>query len=124
LVVARSGPSRSVSWQPDCCRGTGQPEMSRNQLTDLLDIGEPILIGAFGGVSSVELTATVSDLGGLGSYGLYGYDADRIAETVAALRAATSAPFAVNLWVPTGDEVRPSDVELGPALAAAQPLFD
>ena len=98
--------------------------MSRNQLTDLLDIGEPILIGAFGGVSSVELTATVSDLGGLGSYGLYGYDADRIAETVAALRAATSAPFAVNLWVPTGDEVRPSDVELGPALAAAQPLFD
>jgi len=98
--------------------------MTSKRLTRLLGIREPILLGAFGGVSSVELTATVSTLGGLGSYGLYGYDADRIAETIAALRAATSAPFAVNLWVPTGDEVRPDGVDLGPATAAAQPLFD
>src|SRR5699024_12600930 len=98
--------------------------MTSKRLTRLLGIREPILLGAFGGVSSVELTATVSTLGGLGSYGLYGYDADRITETITSLRAATSAPFAVNLWVPTGDEVHPSHVELGPALAAAQPLFD
>ncbi len=98
--------------------------MTSSRLTDLLGIRAPILLGAFGGVSSVDLTATVSELGGLGSYGLYGYDADRIAETIAALREATGAPFAVNLWVPTGDEVRPSEVDLGPAAAAAQPLFD
>ncbi|WP_022918739.1 NAD(P)H-dependent flavin oxidoreductase [Ruania albidiflava] len=98
--------------------------MATNRLTHLLGVPEPILLGAFGGVSSVELTATVSDLGGLGSYGLYGYDADRITETITSLRAATSAPFAVNLWVPTGDEVHPSNVDLAPARAAAKLLFD
>ena len=98
--------------------------MTGNRLTALLGTEVPIVLGAFGGVSSVELTAEVSRLGGLGSYGLYGYDAERIATTIAALREATSAPFAVNLWVPTGDELRPAEVDLDPALAAAQPLFD
>ena len=98
--------------------------MTTDRLTALLGIQAPIVLGAFGGVSSVGLTAEVSRLGGLGSYGLYGYDADRIATTIDALRVATAAPFAVNLWVPTGDEVRPEEVDLASALAAAQPLFD
>jgi nitronate monooxygenase len=38
----------------------------------LLGIRHPILLGAFGGLSSIELTAAVSDAGGLGQYGLYG----------------------------------------------------
>lgn len=93
-------------------------------LQDLFGIDEPIVLGPFGGLSSLELTAAVSDAGGLGSYGLYGYSADRISDTVAALRSATSRPFAVNLWLPTGEEVVPADVDLGPATAAAKPLFD
>lgn len=93
-------------------------------LQDLLGIDAPIVLGPFGGLSSIELTAAVSEAGGLGSYGLYGYSADRISDTVAALRSATSRPFAVNLWLPTGDEVEPADVDLAPALAAARPLFD
>lgn len=96
----------------------------RGTLPELLGIDAPILLGPFGGLSSVELTAAVSDAGGLGSYGLYGYTPDRISDTIAALRSATSRPFAVNLWLPAGDEVRPTDVDLGPALAAAKPLFD
>lgn len=43
------------------------------RLTRLLGIELPIVLGPFGGLSSVELTATVSNGGGLGSYGLYGY---------------------------------------------------
>jgi hypothetical protein len=43
-----------------------------------LPVDVPIVLGPFGGLSSVELTATVSELGGLGSFGLYGYDAERI----------------------------------------------
>ncbi|MBD3940234.1 DUF561 domain-containing protein [Microbacterium sp. NEAU-LLC] len=93
-------------------------------LQQLLGIVAPIVLGPFGGLSSIELTATVSDQGGLGSYGLYGYDADRISDTVAALRSATSRPFAVNLWLPTGDEVAPADVDLAPALAAVAPLYE
>ncbi|WP_460800723.1 NAD(P)H-dependent flavin oxidoreductase [Microbacterium sp. GXF6406] len=78
-----------------------------SDLCDLLGIRHPILLGAFGGLSSVALTAAVSDAGGLGAYGLYGYDGERIRETAAALRAATDKPFALNIWLPTGDEVEP-----------------
>lgn len=76
-------------------------------LSDLLGIRHPILLGPYGGMSSVALTAAVSEAGGLGGYGLYGYDAARIAETAAALRRVTDQPFAVNIWLPTGDEVEP-----------------
>jgi nitronate monooxygenase len=93
-------------------------------LPDVLGIEHPIVLGPFGGLSSIELTAAVSSAGGLGSYGLYGYPPERIRDTIAALRAATDRPFAVNLWLPTGDEVGPDDVDLTAAAAAVQPLFD
>ncbi|MGM7698711.1 NAD(P)H-dependent flavin oxidoreductase [Microbacterium sp. A84] len=78
-----------------------------SDLRELLGIRHPILLGAFGGLSSVALTAAVSEAGGLGAYGLYGYDGERIRSTVTALREATSRPFALNIWLPTGDEVVP-----------------
>jgi nitronate monooxygenase len=93
-------------------------------LRELFAIDEPIVLGPFGGASSVELTALVSEGGGLGSFGLYGYSAPRIHDTVAALRAATSRPFAVNLWLPTGDEVAPGEVDLDPYLGALAPLYE
>ena len=74
----------------------------------LFDLEHPIVLAPFGGLSSVALTAAVSDAGGLGSYGLYGYDGDRIRSTIAAVREATPKPFAVNIWLPTGDEVAPN----------------
>jgi nitronate monooxygenase len=77
----------------------------RNRITELFGTDVPVVLGPFGGVSSVELTAAVSDGGGLGSYGLYGYGADAIQNTAAELKKATARPFALNLWVPTGDEV-------------------
>lgn len=95
-----------------------------NTLRKLLGIDRPIVLGPFGGLSSVALTAAVSDLGGLGSYGLYGYSAERIHDTISRLRAETDRPFAVNLWLPTGDEVEPADVDLGPVLAAMAPLYE
>lgn len=92
-------------------------------LEQLLGIDAPIVLGPFGGLSAVTLTAAVSERGGLGSYGLYGYGADRIHQTVAQLRAATSRPFAVNLWLPTGDEVTPGQIDLAPFRDAQRPLF-
>jgi len=93
-------------------------------LRELLGIEHPIILGPFGGLSSIELTARVSELGGLGSYGLYGYPAGRIRDTLVALRAATGRPFAVNLWLPTGDEVEPGDVDLTAPAAAVAPFFE
>lgn len=80
---------------------------SMSDLRELLGIRHPILLGAFGGMSSVALTAAVSESGGLGAYGLYGYDGARIRETAADLRRATDKPFALNTWLPTGDEALP-----------------
>ena len=94
-----------------------------NALTRLLGIEAPIVLAPFGGLSSVELTARVSGLGGLGSYGLYGYDADRILRTAEELRAATSRPFSFNLWLPTGTERDPESDEYARAVEAVRPLF-
>ena len=79
-----------------------------SDLRTLFDIPHPVVLGPYGGLSSVRLTAAVSEAGGLGSFGLYGYDGDRIRATVAELRAATARPFALNIWLPTGDEVEPN----------------
>jgi nitronate monooxygenase len=95
-----------------------------SRLTELFGIDVPIVLGPFGGLSSVELTVAVSDGGGLGSFGLYGYAPERIHDTIGRLRAATDRPIAVNLWWPRGDEVGPSGVDLDPVLDAMAPLFE
>lgn len=93
-------------------------------LSQLLGVQHPIVLGPFGGLSSVALTAAVSNRGGLGSYGLYGYDADRIATTVADLRAATAQPFALNLWLPLGDDPVIESAEFDVYADALRPFFD
>lgn len=93
------------------------------RLEELLGIDDPIVLGPFGGVSSVGLTAAVSEYGGLGSYGLYGYRPERIVQTVEEIRAETGKPFAVNLWLATGDEVTPAGIDLAPYAHALAPLF-
>lgn len=71
-----------------------------NSLANLLSIEVPIIQGPFGGgLSSVELTAAVSQAGGLGSFGAHHLPPEQIVATVKALRAKTSKPFALNLWV-------------------------
>jgi nitronate monooxygenase len=90
----------------------------------LFDVAHPIVLGPFGGLSSVALTAAVSEAGGLGSYGLYGYDGHRIRSTIAELRAATSKPFAVNVWLPTGDEAEPDAAQHAVFAQALQPFYE
>lgn len=93
--------------------------------TRVLNIDVPIVLGAFGGASSVELTALVSEKGGLGSYGLYGYSPDRIADVARAIREATSKPFALNLWLPLhgSEQVGATDEQFAAYLAPLLPYF-
>ena len=96
-----------------------------NKLTKLLGIDTPIFLGPFGGMSSVPLTALVSDLGGVGAFGLYGYSADRIRETAVALRDATDKPFGLNLWLPHNeDNPDGPHASFAEASAALKPFFD
>jgi nitronate monooxygenase len=101
-------------------------QWQRTPATDLLGIDAPIVLGPFGGVSSVELAALVSNRGGLGSFGLYGFDADRITQTIEQLRAATAHPFAVNVWIPLGGDhdLRPTQEEFERYLQPLAPYFE
>lgn len=97
-----------------------------DEITGLLGVDAPIVLGPFGGLSSVTLTAAVSELGGLGSYGLYGYSGERILETAAEIRDFTSKPFALNLWLPL-DEAQPADIspaDYARYAKALEPFFD
>ncbi|HWU48201.1 MAG TPA: DUF561 domain-containing protein [Humibacter sp.] len=93
-------------------------------ITELLGIDLPVVLGPFGGASSVDLVAAVSENGGLGSYGLYGLDADRIRAVAAELRTATNRPFALNLWLPHGEEPHPDADEYARYLPALAPYFN
>jgi len=71
---------------------------------ELLGIDYPILLGPFGGnLSTVELTATISNLGGLGGYGAYTLSPQEIYEVDKQIKAATDKPYNINLWVSDHD---------------------
>lgn len=75
-----------------------------NPAVQLLGIRHPIVQGPFGGgLSTIELATTISDLGGLGSYGAHSLAPERIETLVQELRARTEAPVAINLWVSDHD---------------------
>jgi nitronate monooxygenase len=83
---------------------------NRNRLTAKLGIEYPIIQGPLGGLSSERLTAAVSDFGGLGSFGAHTLAPQAINDAIARIRALTSRPFAMNLWVSMEDEgARTSD---------------
>jgi len=72
--------------------------------TELLAIDYPILQGPFGGgLSSVELVATVSNAGGLGGYGAYTLTPQEIYDLDKQIKAATDKPYNLNLWVSDTD---------------------
>src|SRR5215207_13943 len=72
--------------------------------TELVGIQYPILQGPFGAtLSSVALTATVSNAGGLGGYGAYTMTPQEIFEVDKQIKAATDKPYNINLWVSDHD---------------------
>jgi len=74
------------------------------EVTRRLDIHYPIIQGPFGrGGSSPLLAATVSNAGGLGSYGANDQGPAEITKIAAEIRKLTDRPFGMNLWVSTYD---------------------
>jgi len=78
---------------------------NKTNLTEQLKLQYPIIQGPFGGnFSSVELVSKVSNLGGLGSFGLNSYTPTQILEIDKQIKGKTSKPYALNLWVPFYEE--------------------
>ncbi|HEY4263639.1 MAG TPA: nitronate monooxygenase [Schlesneria sp.] len=94
---------------------------NETRLAEQLGVRYPIIQGPFGGgASSVQLTTTVSNAGGLGSYGAESVQPEKIGRLVAEIRSKTEKPFAVNLWVPMSE---PTGIDRD-ALVKGEAAFD
>lgn len=95
--------------------------------TEMLGIQYPILQGPFGGnLSTIALTAAVSNAGGLGGYGAYTLSPQEIYEADKQIKTATNKPYNLNLWV-TDSDMHPdgiSDEQFNRAKAIFKPYFD
>jgi len=74
--------------------------MLKTRICDLFGIEYPIISAGMGGIALGELAAAVSEAGGLGTIGLAAFGREGIHNEIAAARARTSKPIAVNLLVP------------------------
>ncbi len=83
--------------------GNEKRSWKSTRVVKLLGIDYPIIQAPFGGFPSQQLTAAVSNLGGLGSLGAVTLGSSAITEVVEEIRSLTTKPFAINLWVSTSD---------------------
>ena len=77
----------------------------RTRLTELLHIEHPVMLAGMGGVSYQQLTAAVSAAGGIGCLGASVMSNDQLVAEMAAVRAATSNPFGVDLLTALPDNM-------------------
>jgi len=77
---------------------------TQTEITKRLNLTCPIIQGPFGrGGSSALLAATVSNAGGLGSFGANDQAPSDIIKLAGDIRKLTDKPFGMNLWVSTFD---------------------
>src|SRR5687768_5391146 len=99
----------------------------QTKASEILGIKYPVLQGPFGGnLSSVELVSTVSNAGGLGGYGAYTLSPQEIIQIDQQIKAATSKPYNINLWVSDTDAANGevSDEQFKVAQQLFKPYFD
>jgi len=78
---------------------------NKTRAAELLKIKYPIIQGPFGGnFSSAKLVSTISNLGGMGSFGLNSYAPEDIFRIDNEIKNLTIKPYVLNLWVPLEDD--------------------
>src|SRR6202161_4104839 len=82
----------------------GSKLWTENRLTSRPGLQYPIIQGPLGVLSSQRLTATVSNYGGLGSFGAHGLKPEAIRKVIREIKALTTKPFAMNLWISMEDD--------------------
>jgi NAD(P)H-dependent flavin oxidoreductase YrpB (nitropropane dioxygenase family) len=85
----------------------------------MLKIEHPIALGGMGSIYAPDLVSAVSNAGGLGAMGCHGLSAQQIQTGVAAIRAKTHKPFALNfLLFNFREECFAAALELQPTVIA------
>ena len=74
-------------------------EHKNNELTNLLDIEYPLILGGMAWVGTAQLAAAVSNAGGLGTIGAGGMTPDILKSEIDRIRTLTNKRFAVNLML-------------------------
>jgi nitronate monooxygenase len=86
--------------------------MLRTELTRLLGLQYPIVQAPMaGGPTTPDLVAEVSAAGGLGVYAGGGVPPDILAESIAVIRARTTAPYGVNFLIAPPETNAGADIE-------------
>ncbi len=101
--------------------------MKETRVSKKLDIKYPIIQGPFGGgLSSTKLLATVSNAGGLGSFGAHYLPPDEIKILCREILTLTEKPFAINLWVSDQDDngLHMSRTDFEKTYVVLKPYFD
>lgn len=78
----------------------------------MLGIKYPIIQAGMAGNTTPELVASVSDSGGLGTIGAGYFSLERLSEEIDKVKLLTAKPFAVNLFVPNKQKLKPAQVDL------------
>ena len=89
-------------------------------LAERFDLRLPVVQAPMAGASNPAFVAAACNAGALGSLGASGMSPDKLAAAVAEIRAATSRPFAVNLFVL--QPASPDEATVRRALEAIDPL--
>jgi nitronate monooxygenase len=78
---------------------------SQNALTERLDLKWPILQAPMGSITTPQLAGAVSDAGGLGALGMWGFDANEARRRIEGFRQLSSGGLNVNypLWPDPGE---------------------
>jgi nitronate monooxygenase len=78
--------------------------MLRTKFTELVGIEAPIQMSGMGSVGGPELTAAVSQAGGLGTNTVAGLTPTEVEARVDLIRTKTRKPFAINFLIPVVDK--------------------
>ncbi|WP_412519785.1 NAD(P)H-dependent flavin oxidoreductase [Staphylococcus simulans] len=85
---------------------------SDTKITTQLGIRYPIIQAGMAGNTTPELVANVSNSGGLGTIGAGYFSLEKLADEIDKVKLLTTQPFAVNLFVPSKQHIKPAQVEL------------
>lgn len=100
IVLAGACGTSLLSFADQSTINSKKTMWNKTKFTKLVGIDYPIVQGPFGGgLSSVKLTATVSNSGGLGSFGGQPFSSREIIDICREIRKFTNRPFNINLWV-------------------------